>query len=232
RGRLDPERDDRHFVQELAEVGVALPLLLTELASTATSTAASATLVTEQPCGVVLDAQDVAALELLAVRQRVAAFVELEPQEVRRRHELRLPRLANEPIHARGGLFARIVVVGTRDGADARAVGRRVLWSLPAFSPANELQVPVFELAAVAFADGRAVGLHRALDEEPVADEPGVVALFAPEAQAGGPVEDDLFALVEDVLLELLPVVVAPGDDVFHEGVEVGLGSRSRRQAD
>src|SRR5205823_7843495 len=32
--------------------------------------------------GVILDAQHVAALELLAARQRVAAFVELEAQEV------------------------------------------------------------------------------------------------------------------------------------------------------
>jgi hypothetical protein len=32
--------------------------------------------------------------------------------------------------------------------------------------------------------------------------------------------------LVENVLLQLLPVVVALGQDLAHEGVEIGLGKR------
>src|SRR5262249_20016003 len=36
----------------------------------------------------------------------------------------------------------------------------------------------------------------------------------------------ELLAFVEDVLLELFPVVVAPGDDLSHEGVEIVLGRR------
>ena len=38
------------------------------------------------------------------------------------------------------------------------------------------------------------------------------------------PAQLELLALVEDVLLQLLPVVVAAGDDLLHEGVEIVLG--------
>src|SRR6185437_3568933 len=96
--------------------------------------------------------------------------------------------------------------------------------------PDDAHHVLTFELAAVGFADGGAVRPKRALDEETLAQKPGVVLLLAPESQPAGSVERDLLALVEDVLLELLPVVVAARDDVLHEGVEDGLRRRPRRR--
>jgi hypothetical protein len=80
-----------------------------------------------------------------------------------------------------------------------------------------------------------AVDLERAADEEPVADVPGVVAPLAPDREARGAAQLELLALVEDVLLQLFPVVVPAGDHLVHERVEVGLGGemgRCRDEAD
>jgi hypothetical protein len=90
--------------------------------------------------------------------------------------------------------------------------------------------------APVGFRDLDAVGTDRAADEDRVAargDRRRVLripAVFALEAIELLPVERaDLegFVLLEGVLLQLLPVVVPPGQDLLHEGFEVGLVLRS-----
>src|SRR5262249_10556177 len=56
-----------------------------------------------------------------------------------------------------------------------------------------------------------------------VADVPGVVAPVAPHWQARRPAHIDRLVLVEDVLLQLFPVVVALREHLAHEGIEVAL---------
>src|SRR4029077_15892489 len=82
-------------------------------------------------------------------------------------------------------------------------------------------QVVGFELAAVTIANLDAVELQWAPDEEAVADEPGVFAALAPDLRAAGAAHVEGLALVEDVLLQLLPVLVALRADLLHERVEV-----------
>ena len=80
------------------------------------------------------------------------------------------------------------------------------------------------ELRAVGVADRHAVHAHRAAHEVAVTQEPLVVAPLAPHRQLTRAADLDPVVLVEDVLLELLPVVVAPRDHLLHERVEIGLG--------
>jgi hypothetical protein len=79
---------------------------------------------------------------------------------------------------------------------------------------------------AIVFTNRRAVHAQRTADEEPVAHIPGVVAAFAPERRSRRAPHLDLLALVEDVLLQLLPVRVTCLDHLPHERVEVGLRVR------
>src|SRR5205085_6099229 len=84
-----------------------------------------------------------------------------------------------------------------------------------------------FGLATLFFGHFHAVRAGRNADENPgVARKPGVLA---PEAVDLAPVEGrDLegFVLLERVLLQLLPVVVAPRQHLLHEGVEVSGSGR------
>src|SRR5262249_17298989 len=61
-------------------------------------------------------------------------------------------------------------------------------------------------LLPIRLAHGRAVEGERAAHEETVADVPGVLALLAPHGLAARAAQIDLLALLEDVLLQLLPV--------------------------
>ena len=81
-------------------------------------------------------------------------------------------------------------------------------------------------LAAIRFGQLDAIGADRAAHEDAVADEPGVFAAHAPEREAARPGEVERLLLLEHVLLQLFPVVVAARQDLLHEGVEVGLGRR------
>src|SRR5216683_3025409 len=83
-------------------------------------------------------------------------------------------------------------------------------------------------LHAVAFGDLHAVELERAADEESVAQVPRVVAPFAPDRHVAGAAEVDDLALIQDVLLQFLPVVVPAREHLAHERVEIGL-RRDRR---
>src|SRR5207244_11937461 len=78
-------------------------------------------------------------------------------------------------------------------------------------------------LSAIRFANRHAVEFERAADEIAVANEPAVLALLAPDHSLAGPAQVYLLVLFEDVLLKLLPVVVAAGEHPLHEGVEVVL---------
>src|SRR5262249_13885807 len=73
-----------------------------------------------------------------------------------------------------------------------------------------------------------AVELHRAADEEAVADVPRVLAPLAEDRQPRGAAELEALALVEDVLLQLLPVFVAVRENLTHEPVEVRLLGSAR----
>ena len=151
----------------------------------------------EQLRRVVLDAQHVVAVERLAADERVLAFFELEAQKVGRRDELRAAapgagwrRRPSAPPHRPRGCAGRGGVPRRRSSSRCRF----------------RIQL---RRSAVRLADGDAVELDRAADEEAVADEPGVLAALAPERRVERAAQLDLLALVEDVLLQLLPVVVA-----------------------
>src|SRR4029450_4730713 len=79
------------------------------------------------------------------------------------------------------------------------------------------------------FAKRDPLDLDGASDEDAGADEPGVLAVEAEQMDAPGPQEVGGLALVENVLLQLSPVVVAPADHLGHEAVEGGR-HRLRRQ--
>src|SRR4029079_11961907 len=76
---------------------------------------------------------------------------------------------------------------------------------------------------ALVLADLHAVGRQRTLDEEPLAREPLILALEAvdlPSIQRG---DVHRLALLEHVLLQLLPVVVALEQYATHERIEIRL---------
>src|SRR6185295_1858364 len=69
---------------------------------------------------------------------------------------------------------------------------------------------------------GDAVEAHRTTHEESIARIPHVLALLSPEQRLRRTPKLDALLLVEDVLLNLLPVVVAAKQHLLHEGVELG----------
>ena len=113
-------------------------------------------------------------------------------------------------------------------GVSAAASSAPALTAVAAFvARLDPAQVVGLELPAVRLADLDAVELQRAAHEEAVADVPGVFAALTPDRHTARPAQVNLFALVEDVLLQLLPVVVAMNEHVAHERVEVGLRGRN-----
>ena len=154
--------------------------------------------------------------------ERVLAFFELEPEKIGGRDELRLARLANQTVDARGAPIARRTV-------------RCFLGGPPAQPAPLALPLPIQEfrlvLSAIRFANRHAVELERAADEIAVANEPTVLALLAPDRLMAGSTQVYLLLLFEDVLLKLLPVVVAAGEHPLHEGVEVVLSGNLHRRA-
>ena len=81
---LDPQRDERNFVEEPGQLLVRVALC-----------AGIAGFGPTQPPGeqigrVILDAQDILVLQTLAADQRVGARIEIEAEKVRRRDECRL----------------------------------------------------------------------------------------------------------------------------------------------
>src|SRR5262249_30604521 len=97
-------------------------------------------------------------------------------------------------------------------------------------APLLTLEKFVLVFPAVRVADRDAVELDGAAHEVAVANVPGVVVALAPQRRAGRPADVDRLPLVEDVLLQLLPVVVATLEDLPHEGVEVVLSREARRR--
>src|SRR6476661_6645284 len=160
----------------------------------------------EQIGGVVLDLEQLAAVQRLASDQRIFAFIKTEPEEVRGRNELGLAGLPEQAFHIFRGRH--------RCGVAARAP------TFAALLPREKIRlVP----ASVSLSDGNAVHLERTSDEEPVLDEPGVLAALAPERRLSRTADVDGLTLLEHVLLQLLPVLVARGQDLPHERIEVGL---------
>src|SRR5690606_12354340 len=112
---------------------------------------------------VVLDAEHVTPEELLAPDERIPSAFESEPEEVRRRDELRLDGLANRIGDGRGLVEVRQRVGGLSGALRAAALARPLL-----------LQERVLGLAAIRLADGDAISLDRTADEEALAREPDV----------------------------------------------------------
>ena len=99
-----------------------------------------------------------------------------------------------------------------------------------ALGPAALASQPVgLGLAALGLAQRDPVYPQRTPDEHALAQEPRVVVPEAVEPGAARTGQVERFALVEDVLLELLPVLVATRQYPFHQAVEVRGLSRGRQ---
>jgi hypothetical protein len=124
--------------------------------------------------------------------------------------------------------------VGIGDAPVSGIVGRRLFGLLvcllvPGFQPPPLALGPrVFVLLALFVADADAVETHRTPHVQAVADVPREVPLLAIERHPAGPEHFEPFFLVEDVLLERLPIEVAPLENLRHEGVEL-VRRRGRR---
>jgi hypothetical protein len=181
----------------------------------------------EEPRRVVLDAQRLLAVDGLAADERVFALLELEFQEIGGVDELRPAGLREERVECRRRLLRNPLGLDIADlGAGPAALLDSLDLSLVARPRAA--QVVLFVLAALALLDGDAVGLEGTAHEIPLLDEPRVLTLVAPDRQLRRPAHLDELGFVEDVLLEPLPVLVAPGDDSLHERVEIALESGRR----
>ncbi len=211
-GGIDPEGDERDLVHQLPGHGRGgVP---TTAAAAARRLPVGIPAIPEQAGRVVLDAKDLPVLEPLAADQRVLALFELEPQEVRRIDELGL-----------AGLIEQAVDVGGRGwwslyGLDKRAIGTFDP-SIARLGPPQEL---LLILSALLLANRDAVSRTRTADEEPVANVPGVFAPLPPDGHVDRTAQLELLALVEDVLLQPFPVLVAPGEHRGHELIEIRLG--------
>ena len=130
------------------------------------------------------------------------ARVELELQEVRRLDELRLERLADDIL----------------DTASDRVIARSVcatpsLRGLPLLAVLRAAQPPSLGTAALVFADRDAIHADRAADEEAGPREPEILTLEAVQPQPTECGDLQRLLLVERVLLQLFPVLVAPLQD-------------------
>ena len=89
------------------------------------------------------------------------------------------------------------------------------------FGSLLDRQAGFFRFAPFGIPDLDAVRPERAADEEPVAGEPGVIAAKAVERCTARSRELKRLPLFEHVLLQRLPVRVAPIEDTGHQGVQV-----------
>src|SRR5207248_11182265 len=134
----------------------------------------------------------------------------LEAQKVCGGHESRLSSLLDEAVD----VLRRRVAAAAGDGR----IGGPLTASAPVVEVLRALEVIGFVLPAVRLTDLDAIDLHRAADEEAVPDVPIVLPPLAPDRHLVRAVQLELLALVQDVLLQLLPVVVALREHVAHEG--------------
>ena len=215
---LDPERHERDLVHQPLERGVVGPVAVARAIPIPAAIGAA-----EEPCWIVLNPQHLAAVERFAADERVVAFFEPEPQEVRRRDELGLTCLLQQSVQVGR---RRRALLRTRSGRfDGRRTGPRRCLAFRQTPLARLLafQVIGFELAALRLGDRHAIHLHRTAYEEAVPDVPRVLAALTPEVGPIRPADVDALALVEHVLLQLLPVLVALRQHLAHEGIEIGL---------
>jgi hypothetical protein len=212
---LYPERHERDLVHLSLE-----PCLIVIPPAASGSLVLGGVIVGVEPRRVVLDSKHRLPFERFASDEGVSAGLELEPQKVGGRDELRFAGESQQRIYVvrRGRLLClRFASRIPR----ARATG--VTPALP-FDPAPLV------LLALWLAQRHAIEAYRAAHEHAVADVPRVLTLEAVEARAGGSPQLGAFPLVQHVLLQLAPVLVAPGEHLRHEGVEVAgavlLGAR------
>src|SRR5262245_31965443 len=215
-GGIDPERDDRALVHLGLNLGVAFPQLLVRPSAS----------LAEQLGRVVLDLEHVSSFELLASGEGVVIRIERESQEIGGRDEARLERLTKtflgEGRRARGVLHGVVALLALE---------------APLLPLVLHLHIQRFPLASIRFADRHTVDAQRALDKPAVTREPRRLTSKAKQWRRARAGQLERLALFEDVLLELLPVVVAPFKHPRHESVEVrrrcGRGSlptdRNRR---
>jgi hypothetical protein len=85
-------------------------------------------------------------------------------------------------------------------------------------------QEVVLVFLTIAFANRHAIEPYRTSNEIPFSNIPGVLALLAPDQDAAGSSQLRTFVLVQNVLLELFPVIVATRQDLCHEAVELAGG--------
>src|SRR6185436_9292503 len=86
----------------------------------------------------------------------------------------------------------------------------------------------VLLLAPLVLGGGDAIRSNGTADEETLADEPRVLAVEAVDRHAVRRGHLKALALLEHILFELLPVVVAAGEDLRHQFVEVRLRRKRR----
>ena len=119
RVRLDPQRDERDLVHHPLNLGVP------GIARIVVARHAAALPVGVQVGRIVFDAHHLVTVERLAPDQRVRAFLELEPEKIRRRDELRLADLSEQPVDASGlGPRSRLAATdppACRSGLEAAA---------------------------------------------------------------------------------------------------------------
>ena len=167
----------------------------------------------EQALRVVLDAVYLATIQRFASGKGIVARFELEAQEIGRRHELRFSGELSELAWVGRGCRSR----------GFRSCGR-VVFGLVAILLASDPLLLV--LQALGFAQRDAVVPDGAADERAVPDVPRVVAHHSVQPGAARAQHLGDLVFIQDVLLELAPVLVAAGEHVRHEAVEAGLGAR------
>src|SRR5205807_1915067 len=142
--RLDPQRDERDFVHHALELGV-VGLVLCGVAGIAAAPRAGPIGAAEESGRVVLDAQDIAAVQRLVSDERVFAFFELEAPKVRGRYESGLSRLRDEAVD----VLRRLISAATGDGR----IGGTLAASTALVELLRALQIVGFVLFPIRLAD-------------------------------------------------------------------------------
>ncbi len=168
--------------------------------------------------------EHLAAVERLAAGEEVVAGLEAEPEEERLGDEAWLEGVGERRLRAVGRDRG-----GRRAGAPR--FGAPLAFVLPCLAVPLVAQPVVFVAAALGLRDRDAVGRDRAPHADPVAGVPGVGAVLPEQAALVGADEGEPLAFVEDVVAQVLPRLVAVGEHLFHEDVEVGAWTRRRLRA-
>jgi hypothetical protein len=142
--------------------------------------------------------------------------IEFELEEVGRGHKAGLERLPDTSLGERRVAVVLLALFLDRHAARVESDRRALVASFFARDPER------FSLAPVLLADGHAIDAQRTLDEHAVARKPGGHALPAVQQRCAWSDQLKALALLEHVLLQLFPVLVASLEHPRHEGIEIG----------